>query len=388
MYSTTERPKAPVLSRVGLSFAEMRADAARRAPMVRSVPLSSLEVHAGTDDDIYLKYGVDHLALEPKALQDFARILGVTGAAMRRITSDHGQRGVKLIDALRTARATGVKTKQRAVYLTVDKNKLVHRVTGEGTNKLDHTAFFDIVEGYLNTDNFTFDDYHAGDDGRIEIILRAPGEFEITGYQRERFLPGVSLKLRPAGLTATHHAIRVLCDNGVTVPDVFNPVYGHGAHTLRRADDMTQWLTSMSAVRNNGYRDPAFDKRVAHAIGTTASVAELIAIDSEVRRIISGGDTEANIQPDEIARFVDLRPTVEGFTKAGMSFELVGPAEAPHLKTDRTVWDLVNGVTDLASHDYGFKGMTRGDRSELRAIAGRLLMNPFDLEFSATKQAF
>lgn len=369
---------------------EMRAHAASRAPMVRKVQLGELEVHATSDEDegsIYLEWHGHHLALEPKALRDFSRLLGVTSSAVRRITKDHGNRGVRLIDALRTARASGSK-RRGSVYLTVDRNQNVHRVTGDGSNNFDHDGFFDILESYLNTDKFAIDDYSAGLDGRIEVVLRAPGGYELDGYQNERFLPGVSLKLRPSGITAVQHALRLLCDNGLDVPDVTNPVYGHTVNVLRRADDMVPWLNGMAAVKAAGYRDPAFDQRVVRAINTKASLAELLRAENTIRQAITSTDKDADVTPDAIARFVDTRPTQEGFRKAGIVWETVSDVEAPHLRTDRTVWDLINGITDLASHDYASFPMESGDRGLLREAAGKILMNTFDLEHAGAKQAF
>lgn len=372
-----------------MTLEQMRAYAESVAPMVRPVSLRELEVHASSgdgDDFIHLEWNGHKLSLEGKALSDFSRQLGVNSHAVKRLAKDHGQRGVGLVDALRRAKASG--SKQQKIYLTVDRNRVVHRVTGDNANRMDHVGFFDMLEGYLNTDSFEFDAYHAGLDGRIEVILRAPGEFELAGYHRERFLPGVSLRLRPVGITATQHAIRVLCDNGMTLPDHRNSVYGHGVFTLRKADDMIPWLNDMAALRGRGYHDPAFDQRVIKAINTTASVSELIAADETVRTLIEVGGHELQ-GPDDTARFVDLRPTMEGFKKAGIEWEGVALEleRAKHLRTDRTVWDVVNGMTDLASHDYGF-AMNEGDRGALREAAGKLLMGTFDLEYAGGKQAF
>ena len=57
------------------------------------------------------------------------------------------------------------------------------------------------------------------------------------------------------------------------------------------------------------------------------------------------------------------------------------PAQKRNARTNVSVWDIVNGITDFASHDYGYEIKDpENTRNELMVQAGGILTKQYDTQ--------
>ena len=68
--------------------------------------------------------------------------------------------------------------------------------------------------------------------------------------------------------------------------------------------------------------------------------------------------------------------TESAYRKIGIGLETLSPAAAKNAITDVKYWDMINGLTDFSSHNYGFEMKTP---ENIQKFAGKLFSNDPDL---------
>jgi hypothetical protein len=85
-----------------------------------------------------------------------------------------------------------------------------------------------------------------------------------------------------------------------------------------------------------------------------------------------------------------IRGTKRSYNKihsAGIDSVKLNDAQKKNLRTGVSVWDVINGVTDFASHNYGFEKKANADR-HMQMAAGDLLTRTFDTANLILNQPF
>ena len=72
---------------------------------------------------------------------------------------------------------------------------------------------------------------------------------------------------------------------------------------------------------------------------------------------------------------------------AGIDTVGLTDSQKRNLRTGVTVWDVINGVTDFASHNYGFEKKPNADR-HMQMRAGDMLSRTFDTSNLVYNQPF
>jgi hypothetical protein len=80
-------------------------------------------------------------------------------------------------------------------------------------------------------------------------------------------------------------------------------------------------------------------------------------------------------------RFFPIDDVKKSYKDKGFNLDTLTHRHWKNTKTDMTTWELLNSVTDVASHDYGL-GISDNSKNELRKNAGVFMFkNNFDCEF-------
>ena len=370
-------------------FAEFRQSAMAAEPVRGMFALKGIEIH----DSEHITANGLNMSLTPRALGDIARICGLTSGGSRNILRS-GENGAKVLDIVKQASLLAKKAPDMRIMLQADRDGTVNRAfSSKNAPLMDYKYFFDVADRYLNTDNFEIVGNSIDRRGNLTIELVRPGlEHQVEGMPNELFKVGATLRFSEAGeISLSSNNVRKLCDNGMIM--VGGNTYRNRSfvqslwqNTVSDPKKLTEWVNRASQLKALDYTEPALDARIKTASKTTASFDEVMQVDSLVRTELFGSPTEDS--PISIREWSNPDVCTTAYNKKGILWESYSAPERQQLRADRTVWDLVNQLTHLASHEVPGVEVSDSSRMALKVRAGAMLMQPFNLENHVPVQAF
>jgi hypothetical protein len=128
---------------------------------------------------------------------------------------------------------------------------------------------------------------------------------------------------------------------------------------------MNEFFEKIKVLKTAGFMPGEFQNKVSQAIATRASFNEV----KSAADLITGSSKMTKEFVDRFVPFNDIR---RKFLAKGCDTIGWNAQQAQNAITDISVWDVINGITDFASHDYGFD-LSEGNRLALQVKAGGLL---------------
>lgn len=263
--------------------------------------------------------------------------------------------------------------------------------------RVTNSTLFDVTERLLNEHPGlileTVDSNPINGSASINFLNSNEIGFAAAG-QDEFFKFGFSIIQTSKDTIVESYNQRLVCSNGLRVS------FGSGAIGGSRelnfedrfrlagtgAEDIRIFLNRIEAMKKADFVPSGFGHSIQKAVATRASLAEV----ESAMRLASGKVEE--IDPDLKGAFRSslVRNYFEGYNDAMV--RIAGKGKDPKelilrqkqfIKTNQSVWDVVNSLTYLGSND---SGIPLENRHELKAEAGKLFAKGvdtgFDLEFS------
>ena len=84
----------------------------------------------------------------------------------------------------------------------------------------------------------------------------------------------------------------------------------------------------------------------------------------------------SNISLDEADRFVPYKQTYKDYRNVGVDLEKISAGKKKNARSGIAMWDVINGITDFASHNYGFKVK---NAVNIQIASGDMLCKTFDI---------
>ncbi len=84
----------------------------------------------------------------------------------------------------------------------------------------------------------------------------------------------------------------------------------------------------------------------------------------------------SKVTDTELEIYAPIASTEEAYKKNGVIIENLNKDQKENARTDVSYWELVNGITDFASHNYGHE---LKNPDTLQRFAGRLFVKKPDL---------
>ena len=339
----------------------------KKGKMVKSkVFLSDLKI----ESDEYIEFKGITMSISPAAFKDLIRILGLNKKILKNF-SEYMSDKAKF--ALFKAMQNGIAHAGKAyVYLHASKDRTIQRITLKEGFGITNDAYVEIIERAIN-DNPDFEiNSYAVDNNGLHMNMTNNGQIiDIPNMPDESFHFGLSIDNHfNHGTLVSPFNERLICENGlITTMDgtaetlkMDNP--GTFSMKGRDSESWNEFFEHMDELKKNNYVPAQFVNKVTAADETYASVAELEKarsimrsnsnIDSDVELFIPSENMKMKYQ----SRGVDL--AAESFTK---------------LKTANSgvkMWDLINKMTDFASHQYNYEIDNTG-RKNIKDAAGKML---------------
>jgi hypothetical protein len=315
------------------------------------------------------RVGNEMFALDKHAFKSILKLVGVTNTVRKNLMSSYGSMFTdKLIDTMKSGIG---KKKGGEITLLIDENKrrIINIIGGGMKEMIPNSNYLNTVEKIIDGSNLEISNIYVKPDGGFSISTIAPSsEWGLKGSPNEHFKFGLNFKNDPInGTSANPFNMRLVCTNGMIGENEF-----HSIEMIGEKDSINNYFAQINSLKKNGWKPFDFAPTLNRMVngGTKASVSELVGIRNLVK-------ANSSIDDMQLEKFIPIEFTENAYTKKGMPFEMMSKKQKINATTDVNYWDMLNGLTDLASHNYGFN-MRNSDK--LQVAAGNLFVKTPDLD--------
>jgi hypothetical protein len=357
-------------------YTAFREECIAKQPIRKTILLSDLKFH--TMDAVDYK-GVT-LGISRTALKQIVKIVGFSVSGTEDLKGAVGEEGsINILNALKNVISSGKGTE---ITICVSPDRVITTVSKSGTKSslISTETYFDLMERIIDRHSLdvtgtTFNPSNGN--VYIEALANKENrEFQIGDLSDEVFNSGISLSLTAEGISADPFLHRLVCTNGM-VTRQFEESFKLNSTEPRVWEEFYRHL---ERIEGNGFVPQKFSEKVKEAINTPASLFEM----EQGINLIS---SNSNIERDQLEMFIHSKHTYNRLHSAGIDDTRLTDSQKRNTRTGVTVWDVINGVTDFASHNYGFEKKPNSDR-HLQLRAGDLLSRPFDAKNMVPNQPF
>lgn len=333
------------------SYSEFKKEAIQNYPLFKTVPAGNLNY---VDNDVLECDGLQ-MSFSQAAVNKMGRILKIPALgpnAFAKLESKELRLGLKN-EILKDY------GKDKSITL------LANRIQGRVTQVLEKEivspdAYFDNFERIMNSDKFSIKEMNFDEYGLPSISVVGDKTLNFNNSAAEDFNTGLTFAHNNEGdLSLMSYLFRIICSNGMIAKDLENDF----------VFDSNDFYNKIVSLKNNNYISPKLNDYFLRAMTNKASLQEVKDAGKLIlNRTLQGinySEIEQWNQYEKLNKVYRDRYNVGGFNEM----------QRKQILTDVSLWDLVNGITDFASHDYGYKV----NRTDLQIEAyGFLMRNKID----------
>ncbi len=355
------------------NFSDFRENAIEQQPLLYETNLSNVRV--GSDGEIEVEGKT--LPLEESGFDDLRSIAGVAKTTARRADDYMGEgASARLVESMRNGLA-----EQDDTDLTVAIDRSENAVVGlneDSGQLISMEGYFDLAERIIDKYGLEVERTTIGHDGSVSLSLKNDDrQIGLDGFGKslddEVFKAGISMNGRLGEVSFESFLYRMICSNGM-----IGEFWGDELEiNSLDSDDVFEFFDHVDSIADNGFLPAEFGQAVSRANESYASLRELEDLYSTVNRHYDGDEER------QVERFVPLREVHSEYRADGIEPRELTQRQKRNAATPVTLWDAVNGLTRLASHDHTSKGfnISETDSNRMMIQAGRTLERTrFDLE--------
>lgn len=360
-----------------------KAEAIKNEPVTKVLALAQLGLaNDSLNRNVVLIDGIE-VAVTDTFWENLAKLLGMNKILLNKINSVDNEKIIAsaLLDGLKRIVASAKTRGNNIITVLGDAttSRLTH-VNAGGVNRLSNTSLFEQAEILMNKYNYLVPrevvNKHVGDTS-IQLMSTNELGFEKVGAD-EVFNFGFTLGNTGNQTQLGNFIYRLVCSNGMM--------------GLKTAWDYTLKGTSQEAIvsmqqhiseqAHNMFIPESFGENLALSNKTDASFAE---VEKTYRFLTDKIDESQDQNLKDHARFVMGDKYVYGYNRTvgqikakGLAVEALTPKQKQNIPGNMSVWDLVNTLTYIGSHDIGISMLSRERCSR---EGGRLFYSDYDLAY-------
>lgn len=339
------------------NYETFKKEAIENQPIRKTIRLTDLKFH--TMDTV--EYNGVFLGINRSGINGLIKILGITVGGLNSIEASLGEDVSKnFIDTLKNA----ISSTKGDIVITVSRDRIITDIQStKRSSSISAQTYFDTFEKIINNHNLSvrFADFNPSN-GNITISTTTQNQFGLKNFKDEYFHPGISFGKTVEGLSANPFMERLICTNGMIGRSFDEAI---NLNTF----DQKSWIefeNKLNLISDMNFVPRKFSDRVTAAIETPASLAEL----ERGMDLLKGN---SNINPEDLEIFFrGAKRTYNRLHQAGIDTAKLNKDQKRNLRTGLTVWDVINGITDFSSHNYGYEKKSNSDR-HLQMVAGDML---------------
>lgn len=368
-------------------FNEIRNELSGNDPLAKRIHLADIRL-----DDNSIQNGViyvmgNRVPVSPTFFTRLGQMVGLNVSLLNRM-SKNGDREpqIKLLEAVKlyTESRDGGTTE----YILVgdpEKHQVIDIVKADRYTRLANGTMFEIAEMLLNeVPGLSVQSVDRNGSGmNINLIHARDKAFEKFGPD-EVFRFGITLANTEKSSQIKDFAQRLSCDNGMITPipsddtPPLNPRSGGGPGGIS-PDTFRDIIDRAHIWSDRGFIPVSFEDRLERATKTRASFAEMQGAFNQVEWQIREEDADRRswiVKALKAKHFPMLEETERRIVAKGYNPNQLKPEEKKFIRTGRSVWDLVNDLTFIGSHDVGLQMM---NPRKFKVTAGGLFVKDWDL---------
>jgi len=355
------------------SYELFKEDALRKQPIRKRVQLSELKI-ISLDS---IEYAGILLGIRRSALKDLISLIGFSVKGQTLLQNNTGEEAsIKILNSLKNLIARA----KNEVEITVTPDRIITQIrNNKDSSSISANAFFETAERLINVHDLDLTGMNFNEsNGNINIQTISPnGDFQVGNFDEEQFKAGINISKSQGGIQANPYLNRLICSNGMVTTQF------EEGFSLKSTDtkEWEQFYIHMTSLQKNGWAPAKFSQKVLEAKETAASYAEL----ERGTHLILGS---SNCKEDDLEMFFKgrKRTNIE-FARNGIDLDKLNPKQKQNLRTSLSVWDVINGITDFASHNYGYEKKKNSD-GHLQVSAGYMLCKELDSGNIISNQPF
>lgn len=276
----------------------------------------------------------NEVKLTRKALHELTSIFGVSQMFYNTINKSFGE-DTELTNALFSAIKGKTSTKITFVF-NLDKNEIV-KIYVAGTKLISDAQYFDTVEKViLNSPGTELRNMAILPNSDITVTLVNPTmEFQIGSLRQEVFTMGTTLDFINNELNSSFFTERLWCSNGARITDKLC------TRSVKVGKDVPDFMEALKSSDFQIHSMQEFQKRVGRLMNTTASLKEVLDTESRLINLLGKG-----VESEILMGQFDARNLRFAFGPEYMMRTDIHQ----YLKTNLTMWELVNQITGMSSY--------------------------------------
>lgn len=313
------------------------------------------------------------IALTNTAWKELVELVGVGKQLVGKFERELGKSAAcGLLNAVSKALAGN----SRTIELVADpaSKKIIHCLPtqrGGVSNELFFDMFEQVAGNYPGLEIFDLH-FNPAQGATISTVNRA-WEFDVPGLSDEFFRTGMNFSNRiDVGLSVNPFNERLVCANGMVIRRQ------EKSRELPVLTDVTLERFLKEVTDKHSFRtyETSFIEQVRRMKKTRCSYAELEQAWHTVVETASAPEVKY-----ELNKRIPLQDVIEDYKLNQIELPKLAQKFKKNAVTPVTVWELVNEITWLASHEDNELGITTEGRQQLQFYAGGLAMKKtFDVE--------
>ena len=360
-------------------YDRLKQSALRNEPVTRPIRLSQIGVTAdGLQQNVVTVDG-KALSVSDGFIGDMCKALSISRgmASDLREMRNGDDMFVKMVDAMKQIKRHNEET----MFMVGDPSS--GEVTGlrkDPLARIPNGEMFRITEAMLNKyPSLGVSQIDVGGGGMnlgINIVNSTDIGFGNFGGTDENFKFGLNFSNDNGGTSLSDFFFRLVCLNGA-IAQVRESTF-----RLKQVDakSIGEMMTYIGDAEKRNFVPRSFEERMKAAIGTPSSFRETSeVVDGLVSMMrVEPDETKAELRERLIRGFFRAHTEVEQkLLRAGVDESSLSKKQASFIRTGMTMWDVVNTVTWLGSHDSEFKW--KNGQGMVRMYGGKLLFHEPDL---------
>jgi hypothetical protein len=365
------------------TYDEFKMGVKENYPIRKVVNLSDVNINLDDSHSNFGKITLDgfDLKLTRGAFQNLIKTLGLSNTFINKFTDIFGAKAKgQLVDIIKSRLAVN-KNLKVAIYVHPQTLRIV-AISDTDKPYVSPNVYYDMVEGVISDHKLDVSDMIIDGGGNLSIsTLKNSGGwgFDIPDLKDESFHCGVIVTAGPTSdIAIDPHIMRLVCTNGMVGPRRLE--MGPRLESNSISDIQKFMLETKRLSDSNKQFKTVFVDQVRKMNKIMASYDELFKIRESVKKHVSDiTDTRTETVLDRFFPLQDVRKKY--FDEKNIALANLTHRHWKNAKTHMTTWELLNSLTDVASHDYGM-GISNIKKDQLKKEAGMFMFKKeFDTEF-------
>jgi hypothetical protein len=362
------------------NYEQFKKEVTDNYPIRKNLTFSELNIDFEDEDSKYGNVVMNgrHLKLTSKAFKSLMRTLGINDSFIQKFTNIFGMRSKsQLVNVIKNKMAAQ-DNKRVSIYVH-PKSLSVVAITPTDKPYVSPDFYFNMVENVMSDNNLDVSNMNLDSEGNVSIsTLNTGWGFDVDGLKDESFNTGVIMTAGPTEEIAIDpHILRLICTNGMVGPRRLEMGPRLQSSSL---EDINTFMSELNGIKEHNQQfKSVFKDQVKKMNSINASYHEMVTL----RDLVEAKVTDINDSRTEavLDRFFPVKEVRKHYNDKGVYLSNLTKRHHKNTKTNVTTWELLNSLTDVASHDYGM-GIGELAKAELKKQSGiYMFKKEFDTEF-------